>query len=137
MSNSIATRLAAEVERQLAINAKLGEGLMRDLERTQAQGRPVFNADGDVVDTSYTPDRDWARCYGHYRGVNKDLLTEQREGIKLRHLLQQNGVDISPEQEREELLLLGKETLATLTFDEVQAELSKRGLKVEPVGDDE
>lgn len=136
-AESIASRLASEVSRQLDIQAKLGEALLKDLEQTLRDGNKVLDFGGNVVDTRYTPDRDWARCFGHYRGANKDLLAEQREGIKLRHLLNAAGKELTPEQEREELLLLGKETLATLTLDEVQSELAKRGLRVEPVTDSE
>jgi hypothetical protein len=137
MSQSIATRLASEVERQLDIQSKLGEALLRELHVTLEKGNPVLDASGEVVDTRHVPDREWARCYGHYRGANQALLAEQREGIKLRHMLNQRDTGLTPEQEAEELLLLGKETLATLTRDELAAELTKRGLRVEPVTDSE
>lgn len=130
---SIATKLAAQVERQLAINAKLGAALLRDLESVEKVGRPIITAEGECVGTSYVPDRDWARCYGHYRGTTKDLLTEQREGIKLKHALQSSGHEITDEQYTQELLDLGKEALRTLTTEEVTQVLAERGLKVEPV----
>jgi hypothetical protein len=133
VSDTIATRLAAEVSRQLDINARLGEGLLRELDHVTGNGRPVLDAEGEVVATSYVPDRDWARCYGHYRGTNKDLLTEQREGIKLRHALQQTGKELTDAEYASEMLELGKETLRTLTTEEVTSALAERGLRVEPV----
>lgn len=132
-TESIATRLAAEVSRQLDINAKLGAALLKDLEGVIADGRPIITAEGEHVGTSHVPDRDWARCYGHYRGTNKDLLTEQREGIKLRHQLQQTGKELSEEDYAAEMLDLGKEALRTLTTEEVSQVLAERGLKVEEV----
>lgn len=136
MSESIATRLAHEVSRQLDINAKLGESLLKELTTTVAEGRDIvqFGPEGPyVVGKSHVPDRDWARCYGHYRGTNKDLLTEQREGIKLRHQLNATGKELTDEQYAVELLELGKETLRTLTTEEVTAALAERGLVVQPL----
>ncbi len=133
VSESIATRLAAEVSRQLTINAKLGEALLTDLEKVVKEGRPIITAEGEHVGTSNVPDRDWARCYGHYRGTNKDLLSEQREGIKLRHMLKATGQELTEEEYEQEMLDLGKEALRTLTTEEVTAELAERGLVIAPV----
>ena len=133
MSDSIATRLAVEVSRQLEINAKLGGALLKDLDKVIAEGRPIITAEGECVGTSHVPDRDWARCNGHYRGTNKDLLTEQREGIKLRHQLAATGKELTDEQYAVELLELGKDTLRTLTTEEVTSVLAERGLVVAPV----
>lgn len=130
---ALAVRLAREVERQLDINAKLGEALVKDLDGVVKDGRPIITAEGECVGTSYVPDRDWARCYGHYRGTNKDLLTEQREGIKLRHQLATTGQELTDEQYAAEMLDLGKEALRTLTREDVTAVLAERGLSVAEV----
>lgn len=133
---SIALRLAREVSRQLDINAKLGEALLKELGEVVEHGRDIvmFGPEGPhVVGKTHVPDRDWARCYGHYRGTNKDLLTEQREGIKLRHQLQQTGKALTEEQYAAEMLDLGKEALRTLTREEVQQVLAERGITVAEV----
>lgn len=126
----LASRLAAEVSRKLDINAKLGEGLMRDLTEVVDKGRIQYNFEGEATGTSHTPDRDWARCYGHYRGAIATLLQEQREGIKLRAQLKPTSEQLTDEQYRAELLDLGRETLLTLTADELTATLKERGLAV-------
>jgi hypothetical protein len=130
----VALKLAREVERQLEIQAKLGEALLTDLEKVKRDGRPVFDVEGNVVNTSYVPDRDWARCYGHYKSANKDLLAEQRERSKLQMLAQNSGSSVlSDEQYAEELRQLALESVKQLSDDELEAEINARGLAIEDV----
>lgn len=135
---TLAIRLANEISRQLDINAKLGEGLLRELDRTHKEGRPVFDAEGNVVATSFTPDRDWARCYGHYRNVNRDLLTEERERTKLRLLLDKDGGHrvLTDEEFAAEMKQLALEAVRTMPPEELARELSARGVSV-PVTEDD
>lgn len=133
----VAEKLAREVERQLEIQAKLGEALLVDLKKTADEGRPLmsFGVAGPVqVGTSYIPDRDWARCYGHYKAANKDLLAEQRERSKLQMLAKQQGTNVlSDDEYADELKQLAMDSVKQLSDDELEAEIRARGLVVDEV----
>lgn len=127
----VAEKLAREVERQCELQEKLGEALLTDLKKVMTDGRPVFDVEGNVIHTSKIPDRDWARCYQHYRGSNKDLLAEQRERSKLQMLAQQQGSSVlTDEQYADEIRQLAMESVKQLSDDELEAEIRQRGLKV-------
>lgn len=130
----VAEKLAREIERQLELQSKLGEALLVDLEKVTKEGRPVFDADGIKIHTSYIPDRDWARCYGHYKAANKDLLAEQRERSKLQLLAQQGGGHVlTDEQYAEEMRQLALDSVKQLSDSELEAEIRARGLAVDDV----
>lgn len=126
----LANRLAVEVSRKLDIQAKLGATLLSELERVSSEGRTQYNFEGQPTGTTKVPDRDWARCYGHYRGAIGTLLQEQREGIKLRAQLKAAEQQLTDDEYKAELMDLGRETLLTLTTDEIAATLKERGLAV-------
>jgi hypothetical protein len=129
----VATKLAREVERQLTIQAKLGEALLKELQDVALTGRPIRDFEGKVVDTVYVPDRDWSRCYQHYRGANKDLLAEQRERSKLQLMAQQQqsgGRVLTDDEYTAEMRQLSLESVKQLSDDELEAEIRQRGLKV-------
>lgn len=127
----IAMRLAAEVQRQLDIQERLGAALMKDLESVETSGRKVLDFNGEVVDTVYVPDRDWARCYGHYRGSNKDLLAEERERTKLKLLVQgKDKAVLTDEEYQAEMATLALESVKALPNDALEAEMRARGLVV-------
>lgn len=108
-------RLAAESERYLALLEKLGAKLSTTL-------------DIEVTDKG-TPNRDWARSFGHYSTGMRGLIAEQRERQKLALLAGKRDA-LSDEQYQLELEQLGLETLAKLPEDTLSAELEKRGIKV-------
>lgn len=115
-------RLMAESERYLSLLEKLGKKLVDTL-------------DVDVNEAG-TPTRDWCRTATNYGTGIRGMLAEQRERAKLQLLAGKQDM-LSDEQYQAELRALAVESLGDLPADVIQAELDKRGLKVEPVGDDE
>ncbi len=129
-----AVRLREELNRQLDIQAKLGEALLKELTSTVDKGRPVLDQHGEVVDNRFVPDREWSRVYGHYRGANKDLLAEERERTKLRLLV--DGGDrrvLTDEDYEREMRVLSMESVKQLSDAELEAELVARGISVDDV----
>jgi hypothetical protein len=117
--NSIARRLAAQTAQYLTIHEKLGVRLLDTLESDKNEAG--------------SPSRDWCRGYQRYQNGIKDLLSEQREALRLRHELKLEGKQLTDEEYRSELLDLGKETLRSLTRDELSKLLADAGVQLEVV----
>lgn len=120
--SSIARRLAAQTAQYLTIHELLGQRLLEALPTDQ-------NENG-------SPARDWCRGYQRYQTGIKDLLSEQREALRLRYELKLEGKQLTDEEYRAELLDLGKETLRSLTRDELSKLLADAGVDVEAVDAD-
>jgi hypothetical protein len=108
-------RLAAETSRLMgsmeALGKRLRESMLSDV-----------NDDG-------TPSRDWCRAFGHYRGGIAAMLTEQRERTKLRLLLDRGDRKaLTDDEYAAELKALAMESVRELTDDELEAELTRRGV---------
>lgn len=130
---SIATRLATEIQRQLDLQAKLGEALLKELVDVESKGRQRYDFEGNPTDKVYVPDRDWARCYGHYKTANKELLAEERERTKLKLLMQgKDGAHVlSDEEYAAEMRTLAMESVRQLSDSELEAEIRQRGLVID------
>lgn len=121
--SGLATRLATETTRCLDLLERLGSRLQQTI--------------AEDINENGTPTRDWCRAYGQYRGTVKDLLSEQREAIRLRHLIKTGDEPLDELSYQRELLELGKESIATMTKDELAEVLKQRRLTVVPVEEDE
>ncbi len=132
--DSIATRLASEVQRQLELQAKLGEALLRELQDVAQNGRMQYDFEGRERGMTHVPDRDWARCYGHYKTANKELLAEERERTKLKLLVQgkDNAHALTDDEYQAEMRTLAMESVRQLSDSELEAEIRARGLNIEP-----
>ena len=119
----LATRLATETTRCLDLLERLG---------TRLQATIV-----EDVNENGTPTRDWCRAYGQYRGTVKDLLAEQREAIRLRHLIKTGEEPLDEVSYQRELVELGKEAIAAMTREDLADSLKARKLTVVAVVEDD
>ena len=127
-SPDLSARLRDETAEHMTLLERLGKRLRQtmdaDVERDQF-GQQV----------SDTPSRNWARNYTGYQRGMADLLTEERERTKLRLLAERDGGHraLTDEEYDAEMRALAIEALRALPPGELEAEMQRRGLVVEPV----
>lgn len=97
---------------------------------TRLRERLGKTMDSDINENG-TPSRDFCRALQRYQATFTTLLTEERERIKLRLLMNKAGEGMLTDEEYEqELRHLAAESLGTLPVDELHRELERRGVLV-------
>lgn len=116
--------LRNETPEHLALMSKLRDRLARTVETDITEGG--------------VPTRDWCRALSRYQSSYTLLLTEERERIKLRLLMQKSGEGMLTDEEYEqEMRSLAVESLGTLPADAIQRELERRAQLAPPLEEKE
>lgn len=117
--------LRDETPEHLALMSKLRERLAATIET-------------DISDKEAVPSRDWCRAAQRYQQSFLGMLTEERERIKLRLLMNKaGGGGLTDEEYEQELKTLAAESLGTLPVDALHRELERRQQLAAPVMEDE
>lgn len=93
---------------------------------TKLRLRIVQTLDSDITEGG-SPSRDWCRSLQRYQASFVALMTEERERIKLRLMLDKSGqATLTDAEYEQELQQLAIESLSTVAPDVLKSELERR-----------